>query len=437
MSSTRRLKPLPIPGAELARLKETLHPEYGSQVHESTGPEGEVERILIVRVPRNDPDMVNDVEQAVEYLHPGDLADATMCLLVGNVRTLQVPTQPLRDLMAARVQFDRRQCHLLRGQLAPGGHRLFKAPEDPRRLVRLAIRFPRAHVAEVDESDLLAAARDIGPKMGTPAYREVRSVYLVADQDDVRMDADLFFQDVQERWGEESERKRLAEEIVQKETARRIREESERQRLMASVRDAYAASPGLRVAVAPLKSRTTAGEWDAATPPADPQRDAMYARLDAMLGIRPGPALAAPFSAVPAAPLHGATPGAHDPLAPFPPPATPDPAAVAVAVVPQSPHVASLKAALEASGFDVLARPGAHGIDLAAERVAGFPSRLIAYCPDRLDVALAEKVIATAKELQADLALVVCADAEAEARKRLIATRARWLDPAGLGEFRL
>lgn len=418
MASLRRLRPLPIPAAELARLKETLHPEYGSQVHEGLGPEGEPERILVVRVPRDDPDMVNDVEAAVEYLNPGDLAEATSCLLVGNHRTLQVATSPLRDLMAARVQFDRRQCHLLRGQLVPGEHRLFKAPEDPRRLVRLAIRFQRARVADVTEEDLAAAARELGPKLSSPAFREVRSVYLVADKDDVRMDADLFFQDASARWGEESERRRLAEEVVARETSMRIKEESEKARRMALERPAASH----RVAVAPLRTPAAHAAWDA---PADPSRAAMYAHLDALLGLQPG-ATAAPTAPTPTEDLPSAPPVATGAARPASAPA-PAP--------PRSPHIAPLQAALEAAGFDVLARPGPHGIDVAAERATAFPNRVVAYCPDRLDVPLADRVLLAAKELQVDLALVVCAEADPEARKRFIATRARWVEPAGLADL--
>ncbi|MCA1819540.1 MAG: hypothetical protein LC620_05745 [Halobacteriales archaeon] len=421
MASLRRLKPLPIPGPELARLKETLHPEYGSKLHESSSDDGETQRLLVIRVPRDEPDMVNDVEHAIEYLHPGELADAQACLLVGNGKTLLVPAQPMRDLMAARVQFDRRQCHLLRGQLGPSEHRLFKAPEDPRRLVRLAIRFNRHRVADVEENDLLAAARGLGPKLATPAFREVRSVYLVADKDDVRMDADLFFQDLQARWGEETERHRLAEEIVQKETAKRIQQEAERQAPLASL------GPGPRVAMAPLKHRVPAGDWESAAPPgghpADPGRSAMYAHLDALLGL--------PQTAVSNAP-----PPATDAFAPIHSPLAAPPPAVAKS--PASPHLAALQTALVASGFDVLAHPGGpHGIDLAAERASGFPARLVAYLPARLGVALADQVLAAAKKLEVDLALVVCSDAEPEARKRFIATRARWVDPAILGDLQI
>jgi hypothetical protein len=462
MPSLRRARPLPIPGAELARLRETLHPEYGSTLHESavageTERSGEIERILIVRVPRDDPDMVNDVEQCIEYLHPGELQDATSCLLVGHRHTLQFPTQPLKDLMAVRIQFDRRQCHLLRGQLKPGEHRLFKAPEDPRRRVRLALRLARARVADVVEEDLLAAARELGPKAATPAYREARSVYLIADKDDVRMDAELFFQDVQARWGEESERRRLAEEIVQKESARRIQEEAARQKALAAVRDLRP-----RVALAPLRSRAPAPHWEAAPDQAwdpgaaDPRSDylaaagrssnlgaadpraAMYAQLDAILGIppsvhpaphpapRPSPADASAGLALPT-PQH---PDPEGTVAPFQP-AAPAPA-------PLPPALVQLKAVLEASGFDVLVRPkGTTGIDLAAERAAGFPNRLIATCPERLDPAGAEAAIAAARQLQVDLALVVCEQADAEAKKRLVATRVRWLDPAALADLHL
>jgi len=101
---------------------------------------------------------------------------------------------------------------------------------------------------------------------------------------------------------------------------------------------------------------------------------------------------------------------------------------------PDPAILSALEARLKGFGYATLRSPGKHGIDLAAERAA-FPSRLIAFLPAALDVATAERCLAVAKAVGADAALLVCAQADADGRRRLIATRAKWLDPAGIATF--
>src|ERR1051326_7492562 len=86
MQSSRRTSALPLPQSELDRLKATLSPNYGGQVWEGGGA-----RILVVCVPRPEPDLVNDIEAAVEYLGPADTQDLTAALLVGSERTPAAP----------------------------------------------------------------------------------------------------------------------------------------------------------------------------------------------------------------------------------------------------------------------------------------------------------------------------------------------------------
>jgi hypothetical protein len=250
----------------------------------------------------------------------------------------------------------------------------------------------------------------------------------VADRDDVRLDADLFFQDLEERWHEERQRHDLAQALAAQQAAA-----AEASAAVAAQRQQEAAAAGAataqsllsrapiapqpaapRTAVAPLRRPDQGGSWDASQaaplppavslpkPPADGMGD-VFEVGEPLPMARPGATQAAP---------RGAT-AAQPPTAPVP-----------------NLALAELDARLKALGFMTLASPGRHGIDLAAERADGFPNRVIAFLPPALDVATADRVLAVARTVGVDQALVVCAQADAEARRRLIATKAKWLTAA-------
>lgn len=357
MSSARRMSTLPLPGAELERLKATLARQYGAQAWEGAG-----ETILVVRVPRAEPDVVNDLEAAIEHCAPNDVQAMTAALLVGDDKTLAVPVHPFKELMAQRVRFDHEQCTTLRSRVAAGTHLLYKAPGDPRKVLRLGVRVGHPSVQEVDDADLEHWANTLGADLETGRLAGVRAVYLVADKDEVRIDAALFFQDLRKHAAEARTRRDMAAQVAARQSAGKPKPE--------------------RVAYAPLKTI----EDDA-----------------------------------PAAPtaMGGSTTLATDP----------------VPGVPAA--LATLEATLRACGYDVLLRPPGHGIDLAAERPDGDPQRVVAWTPDRLTPELATEAIRAARKLDVDLALVVCDDAEPEGRKRLIATKVRWLQPKDLAQLDL
>jgi hypothetical protein len=391
MASTRRTQALDVPEGELERMKQTLSPRYGSELWD---PEGI--RLLAVRVPRDEPDLVNDLESAVEYLAPGDVAAAAVTLFIGERRSHIVPTPTLKDLMAARVESDHAQAQRLRRELKPGEHKVFTAPADARRLPRLALRIGCASVADMDEPDLAPFTRAIGAHAREDPYSRVAAVHLIADRDDVRIDGDLFFQDLAERWADESERHRLAGALVgQQQTSPKA--------------TPAAGAPRERVAKAPLRG-PDAVDWEAGPPePSAPST--------------PGPA---PEGMGEIFDLDGPGPQST--------PASPAPAASGAA----SPVLVALEKRLRQLGFETRIHPaGAHAIDLAAERAEGFPQRLIAFAPERLDRALAERVLAAAKALGAEQALVVCPEADVEARQRFIATRAKWLAPTEIQSLAL
>lgn len=378
MASTRRVSALPLPQAELDKLRSSLAPHYGGQVWEGAGA-----RILVVRVPRGEPDIVNDIEEAVEYLSPADTQDLTAALLVGQERTHAVPTQPFADLMARRVQGDHDQCQELRRKIASDtGHLVYRHPADPRKVLRLAIRIPHDTVQGLGDADFARWATDLGPSLQAGKFSGVRAVYLIARKDDVRLDGDLFFQDLRERVQEEQERHSMAARLVAKQAA-------------------TPPPPPPRVVYAPLKRI----EEPSAPSPTGP----------AGRGVGGGNAAAAPGAAG-----AGGVANADSTVASLP------------------PAFAAAQARLAGAGFDVVVRPKTrHAIDLAAERGEGDIQRVILRLPERLTAEVAAQVLKASRELDVDLALVVCAEAEPAARRAFIATKARWLHPDDLAELHL
>lgn len=361
MSTARRMSALPLPGAELERLKSTLARQYGGTVWEGAG-----ERILVVRVPRGEPDIVNDVEAAVEALSPAETESLTAALLVGDDKTLAVPVHPFKELMAQRTRFDHDQCTSLRTRLTPSTHLLYRAPGDPRKVLRLGIRVPHPSVQDVDDTDLEHWASTLGADLDAGRLNGVRAVYLVADKDEVRLDSLVFFQDLRKQAADAAARRDMAAQVAARQASTKPK-------------------PAV-VAYAPLRTMQ------------DPEGTA------------------------------------DRPTSPAPEAEAPTP----VTVTPGLPAaLMQLEAALKDNGFDVMLRPAGHAIDLAAERADGDPQRVIAWTPDRLTPDLATETLRTVRKLDVDLALIVCDDAEPEGRKRLIATKVRWIQPKDLAQLDL
>lgn len=209
MAMGHRTSTLPLPGAELDRLKDTLSRQYGSQVWEGAG-----ERILVVRVPRADPDIIQDLETAVEHLAPADTDGITAALLVGDSKPIAVPIHPFMQLMAQRVRFDQEQCTQLRAQLAPGARHLYRAPGDPKKSLRLALRVAHASVQDVDDADMTAWAEALGADLAAGRLSGTRAVYLIANADHVRLDAALFFHDLRKQQAEAQARHDMAAQVA-------------------------------------------------------------------------------------------------------------------------------------------------------------------------------------------------------------------------------
>jgi hypothetical protein len=61
--------------------------------------------------------------------------------------------------------------------------------------------------------------------------------------------------------------------------------------------------------------------------------------------------------------------------------------------------------------------------------------RVLVFAPARLDLPVAVKVLDLVRRMEADIAYVVCADADQDAKERFIATRGRWVAPDMVGQL--
>lgn len=252
----QRTVSLPAPSDVVALARRELAPRYGAQVWD--GPD---RRVLLVRVPRREPDPVNDVEEAVDFLRPADVADITHCLLVADEAVAQVYSRPLQELMAERQALDRRIAASWRDRLQGLAHAVFQAPEDPRRRWRLAVRLPLDSVRDLREKVLEDLAEGMGAELATQRFSQIVAVYLIAGADDVRLEADMFIQELRAKWASEEGRRRAALEVSQREAEAQQRREQERRQILQemearlAVRQRAAADAGTGRAAAALRRR--------------------------------------------------------------------------------------------------------------------------------------------------------------------------------------
>ncbi len=436
--------PLPIPGEELHRMQSQLSPHYGSEVWEQDG-----KRVLVIRTPDLDPDVVNDLEAAIEYLSPADVKDLQSCLLVGESRTTAVSVAPLQELMEQRLQQDKKIAALLRSQI-PGrqGHLLYRAPDDPKRIGRLGIRISHAHARDIDDEDLDIIADELGPQLESPQFSNVRAVYILADQDDVRLEADLFFQELANRFQDESRREQAEVE------ARRLAEEAaaqkkaEREEIMRVLRDRYPSkqepwpetrterervstfSPRSEVsATTSARVDNLSGREDTYTSRTE-RTSSTTASNSSSSGSSSASSIGAELDA-----RFGRSRGTYE-EAPSAPIATPAPTSSYEEVSAPAPSAvrAQARGVLEAAGYDVMENPDVpgHTVHLAGEREDLHPTRVIMRFEERFTNRVAQETLESARALETDLVVVVSEDADDAAKERIIATKVKWVAPDDL-----
>jgi len=383
--TSRSTTPIPIPGVELQRMRSYLAPQYGSEVWDQEGV-----RVLVVRTPGEEPDVVNDLESAVEYLSPGDV-QVEHCLLVGEKRVTAVSVTPLRELMEQRLRLDHQVATHLRTQI-PGdrGHIVYRSPQDPLKMTRLGVRIQKSHAREVDDADLDAAADAIGPMLESGQYKNIRAVYILGAQDEVRIDGHVFMQDIRTRWEDDSRRINVEAKQRAEEAEARQRRAAERSAILHDLDRRFTAH-------APRTTRPHVGD-----------------EVDRIVGRRithtpkVGSTTAVTRNSTRSSelPSGGGRPVSLDPIT-------------------------DLDRRLRAVGYETLPRPNlpGHRVDLAAERTDGEAQRLIVRSVPHIDMATARSWLATAKTLGVDLAILVAPTADDDAQTAFIATNVQWVRP--------
>lgn len=437
----RTRAPVPVPAAELRALLDRLPNAYASSLWYGGG-----QAVLVARVPRTEPDLIEDVERVVEHAHPDHVHEADQCLLVGTERIHGVPMTPLKSLMADRVAFDRRQCSTLRTQLADTRiHTLYRAPDDPQRRLRLALRVPGEHVTDVDEDDLDLFVDRLGPLLDVGELDGLHCVYVIANRDDVRLEADAFLADLLEKWRDPDRQERLAEARRTKREERDRHQQGARQEGTAGQAPqqappsgsgtddpSTAAPPGPEAPVPATASDDPpepTGRRDAA-PDGRPVAEAEHrltARTEEDFRSIQHQVDALEAEGWDASPLDASSSDRRTVPVTLPHEDT------------DSPGLDRLRAVLERHGFDVLVRPEVpdHDVDLAAERPDGDPQRIIVVERDRIDGDDARALVAAGRALDADRVLALCDEVTSEAERRLVATMVRTVAPADLGDLRL
>ncbi len=370
----------PIPYDDLLQLQQELAADYGSRLWEGDG-----KAVLVARVPGETPDFVNDLEHIVDLADPIEVDKAEKVLLVASRQVHQVPVAPLKDLMRDRVLSDRSQCDMLRTQL-PGSlaHTFYRAPDDPKRRLRLGVRIPCERVSEVDDDVLEELVEQLGPRL-EKGFDDVHCVYLVAASDHVRLDTDLFLQDLHARWKDEDRRARMEAQHRARQEAEKRRRERDRAALIAHLESKFPKD----VKYAPVRHRSREIDYEV---PEVRETVVEETAAEQVKDFRSG-----------------------------------------------SEHLDAVCARLDAAGYDIMVRPAVpgHEVDVAAERADAYPQRVIVRQFDRLRLADAEAVLRACKDLEVDLAIVVADATDPEAQRRVVATKVKRLRPADIGSLRL
>ncbi len=379
----RHRGPLPVPTPELVRLQGMLNP------FESTLWEGGGHHIFVARVTAAEPDLVNDIESIVDLAAPTHVEQAEAALVLTPRNVHAIPMDPLRHLMADRVAFDARHAARLRQEIpTTAGVRLFRATDDPKRRLRLAIRIAQESVAHMDDDDLLDAAEALGSELER-GLTDVHCVYLIAARDHVRLRPGDIVDELLEKWDDPARRERLAQERLQAqmeaEEARRAAKKQLDDELRARFSQKVAHAPVKRLD-APILERE-----DTITARPGVDFEDVRRRVDA-LEWRVSEASVAVQEMVP-------RPRDDSPAA--------DP-------------VDALQQRLQALGYATRLRPQVPGfqVAMAAERVAA-PGRVLAFDSHHVTAAVARRVRQAATTLPVDCVLILSDKVDRAARKHL------------------
>lgn len=200
---------LPLPEETIQSLRAELTDHRGA-VETADGSE-----TLVIRSPRDSPDIVADIEDAVVYLDADDaLADTV--LLAGGSSVTKVDPKVLRRKLDDREDEDAKLVEQVRPLLEdPYDWTLFRGGTR-RDILRAAVQVPHLSATDLAGEDLPALKRNLAPLNGTPKGRELDVVYVLGDDDHVRLDAERFFGDLRAATEKETEPPEPTSVLVQR-----------------------------------------------------------------------------------------------------------------------------------------------------------------------------------------------------------------------------
>lgn len=182
---------LPVPEPDLMTLRAELDDHRG-RIEEAGGL-----HVLVVRSPKEEPDVVADLEDALLYLDEDDADAADLVLLVGSEAVLRVDRRVLAQKVEARRAEDERLLKTAGGHLTePYDYTVLRGGERGD-VLRLFVRIPKTYARDLSHEDLVHLRANLGPLSDTPKGRAVAAVYLLAREDHARLDAARFFADLE------------------------------------------------------------------------------------------------------------------------------------------------------------------------------------------------------------------------------------------------
>ena len=197
--------PPPISPDELIKIKHRLDPG----TFERAEVPGAV--VLVIRSGLDYPDIVNDVEAISDELELDDVDGLTDVCLMGDLEIIGLKLEVVNAMMEKRVGEDEVIVQDLRHNLDRDyGLLLFESEHDAHKKLRLGIRVPMELKSVISNNlpELLA-------KVELPA-RKARVVYIIADDDYLRIFGPKFYTDLTEFVAEQTPRTIEEEQDIQK-----------------------------------------------------------------------------------------------------------------------------------------------------------------------------------------------------------------------------
>lgn len=187
---------VPFTPSEIGAVREGLLHVHDHRVLDRAG-----KRYLFIRAAGDHPDVVHDLERALEDVPSWCAYGLEAVFVLGARGDLHIPSYTVLPALEMRDRLDAELAQDARARLdVHYGSDVMRVRGDPRGLRRLRIRVPRERVVEVSEPDLVAIADALGPSLDAGRLRDVRLCLLVAEADHLRFRAVDFLADVGTRW---------------------------------------------------------------------------------------------------------------------------------------------------------------------------------------------------------------------------------------------